>query len=89
MLRQIAIILLVPLLITPGIISDGLLPGSSFAFNQITADNSPDPDRGCADLTRPIVQIVLIISFLIFSYFIPRQDLLITSFGSRDPPYSR
>jgi hypothetical protein len=92
MLRQIAIILLVPILVIPGLIPDDIsFCPSSLNAAQYTSDNSPDPDRSIADADWvTIVQITLVISFLISSsYFIPRQELPVLSTGSRAPPFSR
>lgn len=92
MLRQIAIFLLVPILIIPGVIpEDFSLCSLSFAPAQISSDNSTDPDRSVADFTRiTIVQIILIISLVASSfYFIPRQEPLVRVLRSRAPPQSR
>ena len=92
MLRQIAIFLLVPILIIPGIIPDEFSSNVlSFAPAQISSDNNFDPDRSVADFARMlVVQIILVISFLLSSfYFIPSQEPLVRSLRSRAPPLSR
>ncbi len=92
MLRQIAIFLLVPILIIPGMIPDDFSPTLlSFAPAQISSDNNFDPDRGIADFARMIVvQIILVISFMLSSfYFIPRQEPPVRLLRGRAPPLSR
>lgn len=91
MLRQIAILLLVPILIIPGIKSDEFCSILSFSPAGISTDNSYDPDRCVADFARTlIVQIILVISFLQSSfYFIPRQGPPVRFLRGRAPPLSR
>ncbi len=92
MLRQIALFLLVPILIIPGIVPDEITSASlSFVPIQLASDNNYDPDRSISDFTRIIVvQIILAITFLATSsYFIPWQESPVFTLGSRDPPVSR
>ncbi len=92
MLRQIAIFLLVPILIIPGIIPDDLsFNVLSVAPAQISSDNNFDPDRSITDFAGMlVVQIILVISFLLSSsYFIPSQEPLVRTLRSRAPPLTR
>lgn len=92
MLRQVAIFLLVPILIIPGMVPDEFSPNFlSYVPAQISSDNTFDPDRSVADFARMlVVQIILAISFLLSSfYFIPRQEPLERTLRSRAPPLSR
>jgi len=92
MLRQIAIFLLVPILILPGVIPDDFSSTySSLVPAQISSDNNFEPDRNLADIVRMlIVQIILVISFLISIIFLVKwQGPPITGLHSRAPPFSR
>jgi hypothetical protein len=92
MLRQIAIFLLVPILIIPGMIPDDLsFTVLSFVPAQISSDDNFEPDRSIACTARVIVvQIILLISFLMLSpNLIPQQELPIIRLRGRAPPFSR